>query len=385
MNGAGVVEHNRWIAFLLMLAILLAARVNSLSAQDATDDEEQTEIQRAARFSALAEEVSSLEKHSSLLKNVVKLAGPSVVHIDTERTDQSMPRAARRGQIEEAGSGFIIDLGGKYYAITNRHVVKLATLDDIKISLADGRQVTPTKVWADPETDVAALAVTVPRLVPARVGNSDAMEIGDFVLAVGSPFGLSHSVTFGIISAKGRRDLELGDDVQYQDFLQTDAAINPGNSGGPLLNLRGEVIGMNTAIASSSGGSEGIGFTIPINMVMVVVKQLVERGSVERAYLGVHLDSKFGPAVAMAVGLTRPRGARITQIIPGSPSEAAKLQEGDIILRYNGVRIDNDSHLISLVSLTEVGKDVPLQVFRDRRMMEVLVKVGKKPPFKAQR
>ena len=366
----------------IFAACLPATIAGSLFAQDVMDDEEQTEIQRSAAFALLAQEVASLEKHSNLLKNVVKLAGPSVVHIDTEKSDQSMPRAARRGQIEEAGSGFIVDFGGKYFAITNRHVVKNATLDDIKISLADGREVNPSKVWADPETDIAALAISTSRMVPSRVGNSDGVEIGDFVLAVGSPFGLSNSVTFGIISAKGRRDLELGDDVQYQDFLQTDAAINPGNSGGPLLNLRGEVIGMNTAIASSSGGSEGIGFTIPINMVMVIVKQLVERGSVQRAHLGVALDRKFGPAVAMAVGLTRPRGARITHITPGSPAEAAKLQAGDIILRYNGVRIDNDSHLISLVGLTEVGKELPLQLYRDRRFIEVLVKVGRKPPKK---
>ena len=371
----------RWqLPILFSSLIVLATTCTPAVGQVAADEEEQTEIERATAFATLAEEVASLEKHSSLLKNVVKLAGPSVVHIDTEKTDQSTPRAARRGHIEEAGSGFIIDLSGKHYAITNRHVVKFAALNDIKIKLADGRQVTPTKVWTDPETDVAALAIGAPRLIAAKVGNSDAVEIGDFVLAVGSPFGLSHSVTFGIISAKGRRDLELGDDVRFQDFLQTDAAINPGNSGGPLLNLRGEVIGMNTAIASSSGGSEGIGFTIPINMVMVIVKQLVERGAVERAFLGVALDSKFGPAVAMSVGLTRPRGARITRVTPGSPAEVAKLVAGDIVLRYNGVRIDNDSHLISLVSLTEVGKEVPLQVFRDRHLIEVLVKVGKAPP-----
>jgi serine protease Do len=340
-------------------------------------EEEPTEAQRSAAFARLAEEVAELEKHSNLLKNVVKLAGPSVVHIDAEKADQTMPRAARRGQIEEAGSGFIIELGGKYFTITNRHVVKFAALKDIKISLADGRQLTPTKVWADPETDVAALAIEAPGLVPARVGNSDAVSIGDFVLAIGSPFNLSHSVTFGIISAKGRRDLELGNDVRFQDFMQTDAAINPGNSGGPLLNLRGEVIGVNTAIASSSGGSEGIGFTIPINMVMVIVKQLVERGSVERAFLGVALDAKFDPAVAIAVGLTRPRGARVTRVEPGSPAAEAKLKAGDVILRYNGVRIDNDSHLISLVGLTEVGADIPLEVFRDRQIVEVLVRLNK--------
>ncbi len=380
MIGWHWLRRSRWSDLLVIVGCVFSLPARPLTAQDIPGDDEQTEIQQSSAFAALAQEVASLERHSNLLKNVIKLAGPSVVHIDTDKSDQSMPRAARRGQIEEAGSGFVIELGGKYFVITNRHVVRNAALGDIKVSLADNREITPTKVWADPETDVAALAIAAPRIVAARIGNSDAVEIGDFVLAVGSPFGLSHSVTFGIISAKGRRDLELGDDVQFQDFLQTDAAINPGNSGGPLLNLRGEVIGMNTAIASSSGGSEGIGFTIPSNMVMVIVKQLVERGAVERAYLGVALDSKFGPAVAMAVGLNRPRGARVTRITPGSPAEVAKLQAGDIVLRYNGVRIDNDSHLISLVSLTEVGKEVLLQVFRDRRAIDVPVRVGKAPP-----
>ena len=380
MIGWHWLRRSRWSDLLVIVGCVFSLPARPLTAQDIPGDDEQTEIQQSSAFAALAQEVASLERHSNLLKNVIKLAGPSVVHIDTDKSDQSMPRAARRGQIEEAGSGFVIELGGKYFVITNRHVVRNAALGDIKVSLADNREITPTKVWADPETDVAALAIAAPRIVAARIGNSDAVEIGDFVLAVGSPFGLSHSVTFGIISAKGRRDLELGDDVQFQDFLQTDAAINPGNSGGPLLNLRGEVIGMNTAIASSSGGSEGIGFTIPSNMVMVIVKQLVERGAVERAYLGVSLDSKFGPAVAMAVGLNQPRGARVTRITPGSPAEVAKLQAGDIVLRYNGVRIDNDSHLISLVSLTEVGKEVLLQVFRDRRAIDVPVRVGKAPP-----
>jgi serine protease Do len=373
----------RGTAKLVSLVMLITLPAPLLFAQDPAEElEGASEVQRAEAFAALARDVESLERHSNRLKSVVKLAGPSVVHIDTEKVEREMPRAARRGQIEEAGSGFIIDFGGKYYTITNRHVVKFAALDDIKITLADGRQINPTKVWTDPETDIAALAVTAPKLIPARVGNSDSVEIGDFVLAMGSPFGLSHSVTFGIVSAKGRRDLELGDDVRFQDFLQTDAAINPGNSGGPLVNLRAEVIGMNTAIASSSGGSEGIGFAIPINMVMVIVKQLIERGTVERAFMGVALDSKFGPAVAVAVGLNRPRGARVTRVTPGSPSELAKLQPGDIILRYNGVKVDNDSHLISLVSLTEVGKKIILEVFRDRQILELPVTLAKSPPRK---
>ena len=152
------------------------------------------------------------------------------------------------------------------------------------------------------------LAVSAPDLTAAPVGDSDRMQIGDFVLAVGSPFGLSHSVTFGIISAKGRRKLALGDanTIRFQDFLQTDAAINPGNSGGPLVNLHGEVIGINTAIASDTGVNEGVGFSIPANMFMAVARQLIATGTVTRAFLGVNLDWKFGPAMAAELGLPRP-------------------------------------------------------------------------------
>ena len=170
-------------------------------------------------------------------------------------------------------------LEGRPYILTNRHVIHPAELRSIRLELNDGRLIRATDMWTDPATDVAVLQIDRSDLVPARLGNSDKMEIGDYVLAVGSPFGLSHSVTYGILSAKGRSNLELGSkEIQIQDFFQTDAAINPGNSGGPLLNLRGEIIGINTAIASNSGGNEGIGFTIPINMAMLVAKQLVRNG-----------------------------------------------------------------------------------------------------------
>jgi serine protease Do len=316
-----------------------------------------------------------MERQSNVLKKVAKLVEPTVVHIDAEKS-----LYGRKSDVEEAGSGFIVRLGDSHYVITNRHVIKNANLRDIKIRLADGRVLNPNKVWSDPETDIAVMSLTASHLASSALGDSNQVEIGDFVLAVGSPFNLSHSVTFGIISAKGRRDLKLGDDIRFQDFLQTDAAINPGNSGGPLINLRGEVVGMNAAIASSSGGNEGIGFTIPINMVMVIARQLVERGTVVRGFLGVALDSKFSPAAATSVGLRRPRGARITRVTPGSPAEAARLQAGDVILKFNGVPVDNDTHLINMVTVSEVGKEAPLIIFRDQKLMTIAVKVGAAPP-----
>ena len=316
------------------------------------------------------------------MKTVAKLVGPAVVHIEADIPPEANYTRNRGRRVEEAGSGVIIKLNDKYYVLTNRHVVRNAAPEAVRINLADGRQIHPTKVLEDRDTDMAVLAVSAPDLIAAPLGNSDQMQIGDFVLAVGSPFGLSHSVTFGIISAKGRRDLTLGEaNVRYQDFLQTDAAINPGNSGGPLVNLRGEVIGINTAIASNSGGNEGIGFAIPVNMFMIVGRQLIETGAVARAFLGVNLNSKFGPAMAAELGLPRPIGAHVTGITPGSPAEAAKLQPGDVILEFNRTPIEDDAHLVVLVSLTEIGKNVPVLIFRDRRPMTIMVKVGDRSKF----
>jgi serine protease Do len=258
-------------------------------------------------------------------------------------------------------------------------VIKYSTVNGINVKLADGRVIHPKQTWSDPATDVAIMSIVVDGIVSGRIGDSGRLEIGDFVLAVGSPFGLSHSVTYGIISAKGRRDLRLGDDgVQYQDFLQTDAAINPGNSGGPLLNLRGEVIGLNTAIASASGANEGIGFAIPINMVMVIADQLIERGTVVRAFLGVRLDASFSPNEAARLGLARPEGARVTGITRNSPAELARIQVGDVILEFDGTRVEDDMHLINLVSLTPVHKEVDVRLLREGRPVGLRVRVANK-------
>ncbi|HEV3339111.1 MAG TPA: trypsin-like peptidase domain-containing protein [Pirellulales bacterium] len=336
--------------------------------------------QRIDLYRSLNQQVDALESQFNVVKTVVKLVSPTVVHIKAEKPDHST-RRSQKDLIEEAGSGVIIQFKERLFVLTNRHVIKNAQLKDIQIGLSDGSELRPLKVWADADTDVALMAVSATGLTPAKLGDSDAVEIGDFVLAVGSPFGLSHSVTYGIISAMGRRDLELGDDVELQDFMQTDAAINPGNSGGPLINLRGEVIGINTAIASNSGGNEGIGFSIPINGVMHIVRQFVEKGRVVRAFLGVSLDQRFTSTVAAKMGLRRRQGAHVTNVTPGGPAETARLQRGDVILKFNGIRVDNDTHLIYLVSLTEVGKEVPLEVFRGGQVIHVKVKVGNKSDF----
>jgi len=332
---------------------------------------------RAELYRQLQSQAEFFEKQSALVKTAAKLVGPTVVHVEADVTRRPALQVGpgRPGpgrQVEENGSGVVIEWGGKNYVLTSRHVVSGAPPSAIKINLADGRRIYPQKVWDDVETDVAVLAVSAPDLVTAQLGNSDAAEIGDFVLAIGNPFGLVHSVTFGIISAKGRRNLELGDaGISWQDFLQTDAAINPGNSGGPLINLRGEVVGINTCIASNSGGNEGIGFAIPVNLFMFVARQLIETGKVSRAFLGVTLDRNFGPAVATELGLPRATGARVARVFEKSPAAAAGIREGDVILRFEDTAVENDGHLVNLVGMTKVGKRVALLVFRDRETLTI--------------
>jgi serine protease Do len=371
---------NRRLDFLrtpaLLAMLVAAALVQSARAQEEPEDDAQVQAVRAKMYELLSREVSALERQSNALKMVVKLARPTVVHIEADKIEPTVLQYGSRRHVEEAGSGYIVELNGHHYVVTNRHVIKEAPVKKITIRLADGRTIHPTRVWSDRETDVAIMAVEATGLVSAKLGNSDEVEIGDFVLAVGSPFGLSHSMTFGIVSAMGRRDLVLSETVKFQDFIQTDAAINPGNSGGPLINLRGEVIGMNTAIASNSGASEGIGFSIPINMVRFVAKQLVEDNSVKRAFLGVALDHTFDSAMAISVGLKRPRGTRIKAVTPDSPAEAAKLQAGDVVLEFGGVKVEDDNHLVNLVGLTEPGREVPIVILRDQKQYRVNVKLG---------
>ncbi len=364
-------------AFLVTLALPAPGRAQQRSTATTVSDE------RDSSYDAIAQDLEYLERQGNVLKHVVRLIRPTVVHIEAERESRTDRFNSRT--VEEAGSGVIVDLQSVKYVVTNRHVVKDSSLPKINLRLADGIKLTPVRMWSDRGTDIAVIEVRDPDLTVARLGDSDLVEIGDFALAVGSPFGLSHSVTFGIISAKGRRDLELGDDgVRFQDFLQTDAAINPGNSGGPLLNLRGEVIGINTAIASSSGGSEGIGFAIPINMVMEVARQLIATGRVSRAYMGVHLDSQFTLDKAQQLGLTRRVGAHVSGITPNSPAEEARLQVDDVILQFDGTAIDDDNHLINRVSLTPIGKDVEILVLRGGEALKMRMKVSARKNFEQE-
>ncbi len=314
---------------------------------------------REQMFNDLAEEVSMFDRLGNLVRRVSTLVKPSVIHIEAHKTEKNE-------SFDEAGAGIVLAINGETWVMTNRHVIAGASPKQILLRTNDGRELHPVKVLSDASTDVAVMQITGVNLPPARLGNSDTTEIGDFVIAIGSPFGLSHSVTFGILSAKGRRDLSLGEQrIDLQDFFQTDAAINPGNSGGPLLNLRGEVVALNTAIASSSGGSEGIGFAIPMNMAMKVADQLVRFGAVRRGYLGVTLDPDFTVADLKAAGYSEQGGALVKNVRPGSPAEVAHLQRGDIIVEFSGEPVDNDDHLVARVGLTPIGSKIPMIIYRD--------------------
>ena len=336
--------------------------------------------ERERLYEQAARDAELLETQGRQLRRLTELLRPAVVHIDATKP-LTRPRGPKVTE-NEAGSGVIAQLSGLTVVITNRHVVNRATLEDIAIRLDDGRELNPSRLWSDAGTDIAVMELDADDLLPARLAEGDTVRIGDTVLAIGSPFGLSHSVTLGIVSAKGRRDLELGDGaVKFQDFIQTDAAINPGNSGGPLVNLRGEVVGLNTCIASNSGGSDGIGFAIPIPMVMFVARQLIEHGMVPRAYLGVALDKKFEQQEADRLGMVRPVGTRVETITRGAPADLAGIRPDDVILEYEGRPVEDDDHLMSMVGMTPLDSVVELVIFRSRERMPIRMKVASRKDF----
>jgi serine protease Do len=324
-------------------------------------------------------DMSALSDSSRVLAKIAKVVMPSVVHI------QSYRQIPSRGRVEETGSGVIIKSTKRpgFFVVTNRHVIidALPKTDSISINLNDGRVLNPKRIWEDRYSDIAVMEVEADNLRTIRWGDSDELNIGNIVLACGSPFGLSQSMTMGIISARGRSSISIGRraGVLNQDFLQTDAAINPGNSGGPLINLRGRLVGINTAIASTHGGNEGIGFSIPSNLVRTVVDQLLENGEVRRAYLGVKLDSDFDYKRSKELRLFRLRGARVLQVYEDTPAAKAKFRFNDVIIRFDGKEILDESHLINMVSLSPIGKTVTVDVWRDGKSVKLKVDLMTRP------
>jgi serine protease Do len=314
---------------------------------------------------------------------------PAVVNVRTvgetprggDRIEEMLPEPFRRhlppefrGQLPERprpmrglGSGFIIDAGG--YIVTNHHVVDSAK--SIEVTLSDGRKLPAKLVGSDPETDIALLKVEATGLPTIPLGTSGTLRVAEPVMAIGNPFGLDHTVTVGIISGTGRV-IGAG---RYDDFLQTDAAINPGNSGGPIINTHGEAVGIASAIASRSGGFQGIGFAIPIDLAKPVVQQLRTAGKVIRGWLGVSIQP-VTPELAKSFGLTDTKGALVASVADGSPAEKAGLKAGDVIVRYDGKVVEGPRTLPTLVANTEIGKTVELSVVRDGSLRPVRVTVG---------
>jgi serine protease Do len=280
----------------------------------------------------------------------------------------SQPRERRE---QSLGSGVIISADG--YILTNNHVVESAS--QVRVSLADKRELKAKIIGTDPRTDIAVLKVDEKTLPVLPISDSSKVKTGQFVLAVGNPFGLGQTVTMGIVSAVGRGNLSI---VDYEDFIQTDAPINPGNSGGALVDIHGALIGINTAILSRSGGNQGIGFAVPINMARDVMQRLIKDGKVVRGWLGISIQP-VTPAIARAMGLNKPGGALIGDVTPGSPADKAGLRRGDIVLSINGETINETRELSLKVAMLAPGTTARLRVHRDKGEVDISVALGEQP------
>ena len=334
-------------------------------------------------YEELAQQVSELEKISRIFESVAKLVTPTVVHIQSKKAASFMDK---NFTLEETGSGVVVRLPGlsEPYLLTNHHVIEKVRPDQLVITTHDRRLLHAVKSWSDDASDVAVLTIEEKDWPAARLGDSDQMRIGHWVLAIGSPFDQAGSVTHGIVSSKGRRSLKLGTGDRFinQDFIQTDASINPGNSGGPLVNLRGEIIGINTAIASQSGGSEGVGFSIPINLIRRIATELIQKGSVTRAYLGILTEGTYpqlDPVIAMKFGLTTGRGGLVQEVLPDTPAAHAGLEPLDVILEINETPVEDIYHLTHTISLKPVGEQVSLLVWRNRQPLRLTVTLASRP------
>jgi S1-C subfamily serine protease len=318
---------------------------------------------------------------SSLFEQVAARVGPAVVAVEaTYPSGTQNPVTGKRKVVEESGSGFVVSFPNRpgYFVLTNNHVIAYARAEQITLRLADSRIVKPARVWTDPESDVAVLGLggDVGRLPTLTLGDSDRVKVGQYVLAIGSPFGLNQTVTHGIISARERGEVSLGSTIRIKDFLQTDAAINPGSSGGPLVDLRGEVVGINTAIASHSNSSSGVAFSIPVNLVRRVGVQLLDKGAVARGYLGMQLARSFEPQDALKLGLDRVQGAWVERVFPGTPAADAGLRANDVILRVDVEVIRNENHMINLITRMPAGRAVRLYVWRQGQVVTLQAVVG---------
>ncbi len=329
-----------------------------------------------------------LSKFGDAMAKVAERVTPAVVNISTTRTFKAprnpfaedpffkrffgeIPQGEQKRKATSLGSGFIAKADG--YIITNNHVIEGA--EDILVKLADDREYKGKVVGIDSRTDVAVIKINEKNLPVIPWGDSDKLKVGEVILAIGNPYGLSHTITMGIISALGRVGMGLSD---YEDFIQTDAAINPGNSGGPLVNVRGEVIGVTNAIFSTSGGYQGIGFAIPSNMVKNVMDSIISQGKVVRGWLGVQIQP-LTPELAAQFKLKDDNGVLLVDTVEAGPADKSGLKRGDVIVEYDGKKINDPFHFKNMVAETKPGKSVSLTIMRDGSLLKKIVTIGELP------
>ncbi len=336
--------------------------------------------------------VDILTKTGQALAEIVETVKPAIVNISSTRTikiqrgthpffddpffrrffgEESPFRSPREQKTMSLGSGVIVDPKG--YIVTSNHVIQDA--EEIEVTLSDKREFKGKIIGTDAMTDIAVIKIEADRLKTISWGDSDKLMVGETVLAIGSPYGLAGTVTMGIVSAVGRANVGV---AKYEDFIQTDAAINPGNSGGALVNVHGEIVGINTAIFSTTGGYQGIGFAIPSNMAKIVMNSLIAKGKVVRGWLGVTIQD-ITAELAKQFNLKEETGALVGDVIEGSPAEKADIRRGDVITEYEGKKIDEPYHLRNMVANTSPGKEVVIKIIRENKTETKKVTIGELP------
>lgn len=379
---------NAIILSVALLSVVVSGAVLVCEPEPALAERSMAEIERLQK---------SAEEFQKLFAAVADYVKPAVVHVKAVKVmkaeqfegfhpfgrgfpfgDEFFDRFFRRRMPKEFrqqgfGSGVIVDSKG--YILTNNHVIEEA--DEIYVIMpgTKGKEIKAEVIGTDPPTDVAVIKIEGDGLPVATLGDSDKVRIGDWVLAIGNPFGLTQTVTAGIISATGRANVGIAD---YEDFIQTDAAINPGNSGGPLVNLNGEVIGINTAIFTRTGGYMGVGFAIPINMAKVVMDSLIKHKKVVRGWLGVAIQD-ITAELAESFGLPSTEGVLVSDVTSNSPAEKGGMKRGDVILEYQGKKVEDINQLRILVAQTPVGTKASLKILRDNRPMNLTITIGEQP------
>lgn len=359
--------------FYAVAAIFILSPMLPVSLHAEMSDKEATEV---------------LTKFGDAMSKVAERVKPAVVNISTTRTVKTQrnpflddpffkrffgdgPHAQQKRKVTNLGSGVIATSDG--YILTNNHVIEGA--EDILVKLSDNREYKGKVIGLDSRTDIAVIKIAENNLHVVPWGESDKLKVGEVVLAVGNPYGLSQTITMGIISALGRSGIGITD---YEDFIQTDAAINPGNSGGALVNIRGELIGINTAIFSTSGGYQGIGFAIPSTMVKNVMDSIVNQGRVVRGWLGVQIQP-LTMELAKQFGLKDENGALLVDVVEGGPADKGEIRRGDIIVEYDGKKIDNPLNLKNMVAQSKPGKEVQIKILRNGNILTAKVTVGELP------